>query len=62
MYALHDLATLTCIEVELALVSSPDPAPKREEGLVYIECFLGLVCVSDAPIRFVPCGLDVIIM
>ena len=25
------------------LVSSPDPAPKREKGLVYIERFLGLV-------------------
>ena len=27
----------------ISLVLSPDPAPKREKGLVYIECFLGLV-------------------
>ena len=28
---------------DLAIVLSPDPAPNREKGLVYIECFLGLV-------------------
>ena len=28
---------------DTGIVSSPDPAPKREKGLVYIERFLGLV-------------------
>ena len=49
-----------------SLVSFPDPAPKEGKGLVYIERFLGLddvsVLNSVAPIRFMLCGLHVIIM
>ena len=48
------------------LVSFPDPALEEGEGLVYIEPFMGLDDVaflnSVVPIRFMPCGLHVIIM
>ena len=46
---MHDLITTRkfnsrdCLYSIRMVVSSPDPAPKREKGLVYIECFLGLV-------------------
>ena len=56
-YVIDGLNTL--ISTDPCIVSSPDPAPKREKGLVYIEPFLGPDDVaflnSVAPIRVAPC-------
>ena len=57
---------MACNFVYAGLVSFPDPALKEGKGLVHIKRFLGLddisVRNSSAPIRFMPCGLHVIIM
>ena len=65
---MHDLITTRkfnsrdCLYSIRMVVSSPDPAPKREKGLVYIECFLGLVSEFWCANQIAPCGLHVIIM
>ena len=38
----HKLLAM-CSSARTLIISSPDPAPKREKGLVYIQRFLGLV-------------------
>ena len=60
---LYNISDFHCKDL---LVLFPDPALKEGKSLVHIECFLGLdevsVRNSNAPIRFTPCGIHVIIM